>query len=62
VAAAKRALGYFLARYPNAPALHRGIISRAMDEAVTVQIAHQRPRRAPLADRQDFGIDPQNTT
>jgi nuclear transport factor 2 (NTF2) superfamily protein len=62
VAAAKRALGYVLARYPNAPALQRGIISRAMDEAVTVQIAHQRPRRAPLADRQDFGIEPQNTT
>jgi hypothetical protein len=62
VAAAKRALGYVLARYPSAPALHRGIISRGIDDAVTVQIAHQRPRREPLSDRQNFGIEPQNTT
>jgi hypothetical protein len=51
VAAAKRALGYVLARYPNAPALQRGIISRAMDDAVTVQIALQKPRGEALADR-----------
>jgi hypothetical protein len=36
VVGAKRALKYVLARYPNAPALYRGIISHRIDDGVAV--------------------------
>jgi nuclear transport factor 2 (NTF2) superfamily protein len=41
VAAAKRALGYVLARHPNAPSLFRGVVSRRLDDGVALNPARQ---------------------
>lgn len=41
VTAAKRALGYVLARYPNAPSLFRGVVSRRLDDGAPLDLAHQ---------------------